>query len=39
MKNVNNNKYLLFSFIRKHLNPITVNLSRVRKKILRLLKN
>ena len=32
MKNLNDNKCLLFSYIRKHLNPITVNLSRISKK-------
>ena len=32
MKNLNNNKCLLFLYIRKHLNPITTNLSRVSKK-------
>ena len=32
MKNLNNNKCLLFSYIRRHLNPITANLSRVSKK-------
>ena len=32
MKNLNNNKCLLFSYIRKHLNPLTTNLSRVSKK-------
>ena len=29
MKNLNDNKCLLFSYIRKHLNPITVNPSRI----------
>ena len=32
MKNLNVNKCLLFSYIRKHLNPITVNPSRITKK-------
>ena len=32
MKNLNNNKCLLFCYIRKHLNPITNNLSRITKK-------
>ena len=32
MKNLNNNKCLLFSCIRKHLNPITTKVSRVTKK-------
>ena len=32
MKNLNNNKCLLFSYIRKHLNIITVNPSRITKK-------
>ena len=32
MKNLNNNKCLLFSYIRRYLNPITTNLSRVSKK-------
>ena len=32
MKNLNNNKCLLFSYIRRHLNPITTNLSRASKK-------
>ena len=32
MKNLNNNKCLLFSSIRKHLNVITVNPSRITKK-------
>ena len=32
MKNLNDNKCLLYCYIRKHLNPITTNLSRVRKK-------
>ena len=32
MKNLNDNKCLLYSYIRKHLNPITVNPSRISKK-------
>ena len=32
IKNVNNNKCLLFCYIRKHLNCLTNNLSRVSKK-------
>ena len=32
MKNLNNNKCLLFSYIRKHLNIIIVNPSRITKK-------
>ena len=32
MKNLNDNKCLLYSYIRKHLNPVTTNLSRVNKK-------
>ena len=32
MKNLNDNKCLLFSYIRKHLNPITVNPLRISKK-------
>ena len=32
MKNLNDNKCLLYCYIRKHLNPITTNLSRVSKK-------
>ena len=32
MKNLNNNKCLSFCYIRKHLNPITNNLSRITKK-------
>ena len=32
MKNINNNKCLIFSYIRRHLNPITTNFSRVSKK-------
>ena len=32
MKNLNDNKCLLYSYIRKRLNPITVNPSRISKK-------
>ena len=32
MKNLNDNKCLLFSYIRKHLNPITITPSRITKK-------
>ena len=32
MTNLNDNKCLLYCYIRKHLNPITVNLSRISKK-------
>ena len=32
MKNLNGNKCLPFSYIRKHLNPITINPSRITKK-------
>ena len=38
MKNLNNNKCLLFSFIRKHLNPITINPSRITKKDMQISK-
>ena len=38
MKNLNDNKCLLFSYIRKHLNPITVNLSRISKKDIQISK-
>ena len=31
MKNLNDNKCLLYCYIRKHLNPITTNLSRINK--------
>ena len=31
MKNLNNNKCLLYSYIRKHLNQTTVNPSRISK--------
>ena len=32
MKNLNDNKCLLYCYIRKHLNPVTVNPSRISKK-------
>ena len=32
MKNLNNNKCLLYCYIRKHLNPTTTNPSRITKK-------
>ena len=32
MKNLNDNKCLLYCYIRKHLNPTTVNPSRISKK-------
>ena len=32
MKNLNNNKCLLYSYIRKHLNPVTTKVSRIGKK-------
>ena len=32
MKNLNDNKCLLYCYIRKHLNPITLNPSRINKK-------
>ena len=32
MKNLNNNKCLLYSYIRKHLNSITTKVSRISKK-------
>ena len=38
MKNLNNNKCLLFSYIRKHLNPITINPSRITKKDMQISK-
>ena len=38
VKNLNDNKCLLFSYIRKHLNPITVNLSRISKKDIQISK-
>ena len=38
MKNLNDNKCLLYTCIRKHLNPITVNLSRISKKDIKISK-
>ena len=38
MKSLNDNKCLLFLYIRKHLNPITVNLSRISKKDIQISK-
>ena len=38
MKNLNYNKCLLYCYIRKHLNPITVNLSRISKKDIQISK-
>ena len=38
MKNLNDNKCLLFSYIRKHLNPITINPSRITKKDMQISK-
>ena len=38
MKNLNDNKCLLFSYIPKHLNQITINLSRVSKKDIEIAK-
>ena len=38
MKNLNDNKCLLYCYIRKHLNPITVNLSRISKKDMQIAK-
>ena len=38
MKNLNDNKCLLYCYIRKHLNPITVNLSRISKKDIQIAK-
>ena len=38
MKNSNDNKCLLYSYIRKHLNPITTNLSRINKKDIQISK-
>ena len=36
MKNLNDNKCLLYCYIRKHLNPITTNLSRISKKDIKI---
>ena len=38
MKNLNDNKCLLYCYIRKHLNPITTNLSRINKKDIQISK-
>ena len=38
MKNLNDNKCLLYRYIRKHLNPITTNLSRINKKDIQISK-
>ena len=38
MKNLNDNKCLLYTYIRKHLNPITVNPSRISKKDIKISK-
>ena len=38
MKNLNNSKCLLFSYIRKHLNSIDVNASRITKKDIKIAK-
>ena len=38
MKNLNDNKCLLYCYIRKYLNPITVNLSRISKKDMQISK-
>ena len=38
MKNLNDNKCLLYCYIRKHLNPITVNPSRINKKDIKISK-
>ena len=38
MKNINDNKCLLYCYIRKHLNPITVNPSRISKKDIQISK-
>ena len=38
MKNLNDNKRLLYCYIRKHLNPITVNLNRITKKNIEIVK-
>ena len=38
MKNLNDNKCLLYTYIRKHLNPITVNPSRIIKKDVKISK-
>ena len=38
MKKLNDNKCLLYCYIRKHLNAITVNLSRISKKYIQISK-
>ena len=38
MKNLNDNKCLLYCYILKHLNPITTNLSRINKKDIQISK-
>ena len=38
MKNLNDNKCLLYSYIQKHLNPITVNPSRISRKDIQISK-
>ena len=38
MKNLNDNKCLLYCYIRKHLNPIEKNISRINKKDIEILK-
>ena len=38
MKNLNDNKCILYCYIRKYLNPITVNLSRISKKDMQISK-
>ena len=38
MKNLNDNKCLLYCYIRKHLNPITINPSRITKKDIQISK-
>ena len=38
MKNLNDNKCLLYCYIRKHLNPITTNFSRISKKDIQISK-
>ena len=38
IRNLNDNKFLLFSYIRKHLNTITVNPSRITKKDIQISK-
>ena len=39
MKNLNDNKCLLYCYIRKHLNPITTKLSRISKKDIQISKH